>query len=101
MSDSGGNRPERRKLRRELVGGARATDPPLTTRDCAEFMDVGTDWIRAAIEEGVTFHGVVVKLGAYSEVLNDKRLIRISLEQFVTFLRAIAWPHVPKYPPTD
>src|SRR5687768_12458869 len=37
---------------RPLIGGARATDPPLTTRDCADWMGMSREFIRGAIDDG-------------------------------------------------
>jgi hypothetical protein len=36
---------ERRRQQRSIVGGHRATDPPLTTRECADWMGMGTTYI--------------------------------------------------------
>lgn len=75
---------------RTLIGGHRASDPPLTTRDCADWMGVGTDFIRGAIEDG--------QLQAEDVRVNGKRLIRIHLVDFVTYLRAIGWKRLPRVP---
>ena len=91
---------ERRNPRRQrpLVGGSRANDPPLTTRDCADWTGMTTDWVRAAIDEGVPIGGRTVRLEAESLDVGRRRIHRIHLDHFITFLRAIGWKRIPKHP---
>jgi excisionase family DNA binding protein len=65
-------------------------DPPLTTRECADWMGVPTDFIRGAIEDG--------QLEAEDVVINGRRIIRIHLDCFIAYLRAIGWRHLPRPP---
>jgi hypothetical protein len=81
-----------------IVGGARKNDPPLTTRACADWMGFTPAWIRAAIDEGVTVHRRVVKLEAETMTLNGRRVHRIHLDHFITFLVAIGWKRIPSAP---
>lgn len=92
MPGSGPVQRERRDPahQRPLIGGHRASDPPLTTRDCADWMGVGTDFIRGAIEDG--------QLQAEDVRVNGKRLIRVHLDAFVAYLRAIGWKRLPRVP---
>lgn len=81
-----------------MLGGARANDPPLTTRDCADFMGMSPAWVRAAIEEGVTHRRRLVKLRAERLGLNGRTIYRVHLDQFIVFLVAIGWRRVPPHP---
>jgi hypothetical protein len=81
-----------------LVGGSRASDPPLTTRACADWMGFTTEWVRAAIDEGVGVGGRVVRLEAETLRLNGRRSHRIHLDAFITFLQAIGWKRIPRHP---
>jgi hypothetical protein len=54
------------------------------------------EWIRAAITEGVTHRGELVKLEAEALHLNGRTVYRIQLDGFVTFLRAIGWKRLPR-----
>lgn len=84
---------------RPLVGGSRASDPPLTTRACADWMGVTPSWIRSAITEGVPVRGGLVTLDAEVLVLSaHRRLYRVHLDQFIVFLRAIGWRRIPALP---
>jgi hypothetical protein len=83
---------------RPVLGGARANDPPLTTRDCADFMGMSPAWVRAAIEEGVTHRRRLVKLRAERLGLNGRTIYRVHLDQFIVFLVAIGWRRVPPHP---
>jgi hypothetical protein len=89
---------DRRIRSRAIAGGSRATDPPLTTRECADWMGLTASWVRAAIDEGVTVGGRVVRLEAETLMLNGRRINRIHLDRFVLFLAAIGWKRIPKYP---
>jgi excisionase family DNA binding protein len=57
-----------------LKGGRRAADPPLTTRDCANWIGCSTDYIRDAIEAGE-----LVSAGRVG------RTLRIPYDSFVAF----------------
>jgi excisionase family DNA binding protein len=83
---------ERRQPERQrpVLGGARKTDPPLTTRDCADYMGLTTEFIRGAIEDG--------QLEAEDVIINGRRVIRIHLDQFVAYLKSIKWKRLPKLP---
>lgn len=82
---------------RPLPGGSRASDPPLTTRACADWMGVTPSWIRSAITEGVPVDGRLVTLE--TEIVPGKRLVyRIHLDRFIAFLRAIKWRRIPPNP---
>ena len=45
------------RQQRQVVGGSRQSDPPLTTRACADWMGLTPEWIRSAIDEGVKIGG--------------------------------------------
>lgn len=69
---------ERRALdrQRRLAGGRRITDPPLTTRACADWIGSSTDYIRDAIADG--------------ELLGTGRVgraHRVTYDSFVAFCR--------------
>jgi hypothetical protein len=83
---------------RPIAGGQRATDPPLTTRACADWMGFSPDWIRAAIDEGVTVRGHLVKLDAEILTMNGRRSHRVHLDAFIVFLTAIGWKRIPPRP---
>ena len=89
---------DRRVRPRTINGGNRATDPPLTTRECADWMGLTSSWVRAAIDEGVAVRGRIVRLDAETLDLNGRRLHRIHLDRFVAFLVAIGWKRIPKHP---
>jgi hypothetical protein len=55
-------------------------------------------WIRAAIDEGVTVQRQLVKLRAETMTLNGRRVHRIHLDHFITFLAAIGWKRIPPPP---
>jgi hypothetical protein len=82
----------------EVLGGSRATDPPLTTRDAAEYMGFTTEWIRGAIDEGVRVRSQLVQLEAETITINGRRVHRIHLDHFIAFLQAIGWRRVPRRP---
>lgn len=65
-------------------------DPPLTTRDCADYMGRSVDYIQKAIDAG--------HLQATFVQLPGSRQGRWTIEQaaFVEFLRAIGWHRIPK-----
>jgi hypothetical protein len=78
-------------MRQRLFG-----EPPLTARDCADWMGFTPAWVRGAITTGVTIAtGKVVKLEAETLAINGRRTHRIHLDGFVTFLTAIGWKHLP------
>lgn len=78
-----------------MEGVRRLHDPPLTCRDCADFMGFTPAWIRSAILDGVTVRGVTVKLEAETLELNSRRTYRIHVDKFTEFLMAIGWKHLP------
>jgi hypothetical protein len=75
---------------REVLGGARATDPPLTTSDCAEWMGMTTEFIRGAVDDG--------QLQAEDVTINGRRVIRIHLDDFIAYLKKIGWRRLPRGP---
>ena len=77
---------------RPLVGGTRKSDPPLTTRDCADWMGVSTDYIRGAIDDG--------KLEAETVTISGRKLHRIHLDAFRAWLQAIGWKRLPRARPS-
>jgi hypothetical protein len=83
---------ERRNIDRQrpLLGGERVTDPPLTTRDCADWMGMTTEFIRGAVDEKT--------LEAEDTVINGRRAIRIHLDDFITYLKRIGWKRLPRRP---
>jgi len=92
---------ERRDARRQrpVAGGTRLTDPPLTTRACADYMGFSPEWIRQAIEHGHSNQqGLTVRLEAETLTVNGRRLHRIHLDEFIRFLKAYGWKRVPRHP---
>lgn len=69
----------------------------LTVRDCAEWMGLSSDWIHRAIKTGVTApSGRLVQLSAETVSLTGRRRVhRVYLHDFVTFLGAIGWSKIP------
>ena len=59
-------------------------------------MGVTTEWVRQAIDHGVTVLGSTVKLEAETLALSGRRAIRIHQDQFRAFLQAIGWKHLPR-----
>lgn len=74
----------------------RVTDKPLTPRECADFTGFTSQWIRDAINHGVDVAGDTVKLEAEVLVLNGRTNYRVYEQDFVTFLKAIGWKHLPR-----
>lgn len=70
--------------------------PPLTARDCADYMGVTPAFIRKAILKGVLIDGRTVKLEAEHPVINGRHLFRIHEPQFAEFLVAFGWKHLPR-----
>lgn len=74
--------------------------PPLTARDCADYMGVTPAFIRKAITKGVLIDGgLTVKLEAESPLINGRHLHRIPEPKFAAFLEAIGWTHLPRHVP--
>lgn len=67
-----------------LVGGARYTDPRLTTRDCANRLGVGTNFIIGEIRDGRLDALVVERAGM-------KTLYRVSEAQLDSYLARHKW----------
>jgi excisionase family DNA binding protein len=82
---------ERRDDRHQhpVAGGRRATDPPLTTRDCADWVGMGTDYIIDAIKAGDLKAERFAKPGKRAQY-------RIHLDDFTEFLKAIGFSRLPK-----
>lgn len=74
----------------------RITDTPLTPRECADFTNFTPQWVRDAINRGFEVNGSIVKLEAEILVLNGRTNYRIYEQDFITFLKAIGWKHLPK-----
>lgn len=74
---------------------ARSAPSPLTTRDCADFMGLSSEFIRQAIDDGVAVQDTRVRLEAESLDLGSRRVHRIHLDAFITFLKAIGWKRLP------
>ena len=63
-------------------------EPPLTTRECANYIGVTTEFIRGAIADGELAAEVVTSGG--------RRLIRVHVDHFHAYLRRIGWRRVPR-----
>jgi hypothetical protein len=87
-----------RSRQRPVPGGSRATDPPLTTRDAADYMGRSTAFVRDAIDEGHWTPTGLVRLEAETMVLNGRRTHRIHLDAFIRFLKRIGWKRIPRHP---
>jgi hypothetical protein len=74
----------------------RVIDKPLRPRDCADFLGFTSQWVRDAINTGVDVEGTRVQLVAEVVVLNGRANYRIYEHDFVTFLQAIGWKHLPR-----
>lgn len=74
----------------------RVTDTPLTPRQCADFTGFTPTWVRNAINDGFEVHGAIVKLEAEILILNGRTHYRIYEQDFITFLKAIGWKHLPR-----
>ena len=81
----------------EWRGGRRATDPPLTTGDCADWMGVGRDFIRGAIADP----DPAKRLEAEDIEVNGRRLIRIHHDDFCAWLEKIGWKRIPRRLPPE
>jgi hypothetical protein len=82
---------ERRRAERQqrIVGGRRRTDPPLSTRACADWMGMGTDYIVDAIKAGDLQAERFGRAG-------KRQQYRIHLDAFIAFLRKIGFRRLPK-----
>jgi hypothetical protein len=100
--DPGGERDRRDPGRqRPIRGGTRASDPPLTTRECGDWMGMSPKWVRDAIVYGHHVKGAIVFLEAESVVVNRRTVHRIYLDRFAEFLTAIGWSRIPRLPRAD
>jgi hypothetical protein len=78
-----------RDLEAYIVAHRQSTGPQnfLTARECADEIERTVEWIHRAITEGVTVHGVLVKLQADTILTtNGRRVSRIALVNFRAFL---------------
>jgi hypothetical protein len=69
----------------------------LTTRDIADWTEFSTEWVRRAINAGVTApDGRTVKLEAETVSRTGRRRIyRVYRGAFIDFLTAIGWTRIP------
>ena len=70
----------------------------LTARDCADWMGCSTEWIRRAINTGVTAADgtTMVKLAAETvSRTGRRRTYRVARQNFIAFLTAIGWSQIP------
>jgi hypothetical protein len=94
----------RDRARQQLVpGGTRVSDPPLTTRLIADYLAMTTEWVRNAIDNGVTVPGrlLPVKLEAETLTINGRKVHRIHHDRFRAFCQAIGWARIPTLPRSD
>jgi hypothetical protein len=73
-------------------------EPPLSPRQCADFMGLTAEWVRVAITRGVRVQEKTVFLDAERLLVNGRRLYRVHPESFAAFLKAIGWQHLPRQP---
>jgi hypothetical protein len=100
---------ERRNLanQKPKPGGRRRGDPPnqeppFTTRECADWMGVSTEYIREAINIGVWTSTGLVRLEAeYVPQGEDRGFYRVHVDAFVVFLKRIGWTRMPKERPAS
>lgn len=71
-----------------MTDAQRKAQPPLSTRECAEFMGVSTDYIVRAIKAG--------DLRAEALPSGKRTLYRVHEDDFITWLRALRWSRLPK-----
>jgi hypothetical protein len=67
----------------------------LTASECADDIGRTVERIHRAITDGVTVHGVLVKLQAETLMTNGRRVTRIELVRFRAFLAKIGWTQLP------
>jgi hypothetical protein len=80
------------------TGGVEQGFEVLTARDCADWMGCSTEWIRRAINTGVTAAdgAVTVKLVAATVSGTGRRkFYRVYRDDFIAFLTAIGWSKLP------
>lgn len=69
---------------------------PWSTRACADYLGFTPEWVRRAIDDGVTIAGGQrVQLEAETIVICGRRRHRVHRDAFVRFLRAIGWQRLP------
>jgi excisionase family DNA binding protein len=73
-----------------MTEAERKTPPPLSTRECAEFMGVSTDYIVKAIKAGELRAECARRPGARNV------LYRVHEDEFIAWLRALGWSRLPK-----
>lgn len=74
------------------------TTKPYTVSECATFMGASSEYIRLAISDGVPLDHAIVKLVA-DKLPGPGRPYRIYEPDFLDFLRAIGWKHLPTSTP--
>jgi hypothetical protein len=68
---------------------------PYRVSECARFMGVSSEWIRKAITLGRPVAGGLVKLTAEATMTHTRPTYRIHEHEFLRFLQAIGWKHLP------
>lgn len=80
---------ERRAHAGPQRGGRRSTDPPpLSTRECADYLGVSTEYIRKVILDG---HLQAEKI----EVPGRQPVYRVTEADFLAFLKLVKWSRMP------
>lgn len=74
-----------------MADAPRTIDPPLTTRTCADFLGMSSEWIRQAITHGFPIDGQLVTLEAETLTTGKRRVYRIHRDAFNRFLHGIGW----------
>jgi hypothetical protein len=86
---------------RPKPGGNRAIDPPpseppYSTRECADWMGMSDEYIREAINQGVwTANGLVRLEAEYVPTNATRGVYRIHQDAFIAFLTKINWKRIP------
>jgi hypothetical protein len=62
-----------------------------------------TEWVRNAIDNGVTVPGrlLPVKLEAETLIINGRKVHRIHHDRFRAFCQALGWARIPTLPRSD
>jgi len=80
------SRPDRRDPQRQqpLVDGERLSDPTLSTRDCADYLGVSTDFVVGEIQDGRLVAKVLERPGL-------RKIYRVSRTELDAYVVRYGW----------